>query len=60
MGPDSHSREDSLEEDLERGFLTQGLFGRSRHPNYFGELGFWWTLYSLGCSAAAYSSTAAE
>lgn len=33
------------EEDLRRGFLTQGLFRYSRHPNYFGELGVWWMVY---------------
>lgn len=35
----------ALKADLERGFLTHGLFRLSRHPNYFGELGVWWTLY---------------
>lgn len=31
--------------DVEQGFLSSGLFRYSRHPNYFGELGFWWTLF---------------
>ncbi|HUW41403.1 MAG TPA: DUF1295 domain-containing protein [Rectinemataceae bacterium] len=35
--------------DLGRGFRTTGLFALSRHPNYFGELGFWWSVYLLGC-----------
>ena len=35
--------------DLARGFRTTGLFALSRHPNYFGELGFWWSVYLLGC-----------
>ncbi|KKY20029.1 hypothetical protein UCRPC4_g04294 [Phaeomoniella chlamydospora] len=31
--------------DLERGFLTKGLFGWSRHPNFAAEQSFWVTLY---------------
>ena len=29
------------------GFCRTGLFRLSRHPAYFGELGFWWSLYLL-------------
>ena len=36
--------------DVKNGFLSQGLFGLSRHPNYFGELGFWWTIWLLAFS----------
>ena len=28
-----------------QGFLSSGLFRRSRHPNYFGELGVWSSIY---------------
>jgi len=42
----------NLESDVDRGFLTHGLFRFSRHPNYFGELMVWWTLYLLGAVAA--------
>jgi steroid 5-alpha reductase family enzyme len=41
-----------LAEDIRRGFLTRGLFRWSRHPNYFGELGVWWSVYALGAAAA--------
>ena len=33
------------EDDYERGFRTSGLFRFSRHPNYFGELGVWYSIY---------------
>lgn len=36
--------------DVERGFLTHGLFSVSRHPNYFGELGFWWAIWLMSFS----------
>ncbi|MFW6313295.1 MAG: DUF1295 domain-containing protein [Spirochaetota bacterium] len=39
--------------DIDRGFLTHGLFRYSRHPNYFGELAVWWTLYLLAATATA-------
>lgn len=32
--------------DAQRGFLTHGLFAYSRHPNYFGEIGFWWCIWT--------------
>ena len=34
------------------GFIRSGLWGWSRHPNYFGELGFWWGLMLFGLAAA--------
>ena len=31
--------------------LNKGLWACSRHPNYFGEIMFWWGLYLLGMAA---------
>ncbi|MCL2267368.1 MAG: DUF1295 domain-containing protein, partial [Treponema sp.] len=31
--------------DVKNGFLSHGFFALSRHPAYFGELGFWWTIW---------------
>ncbi len=33
--------------------LDHGLWGWSRHPNYFGEIMLWWGLWLFGLAAAA-------
>ena len=33
--------------DYKLGFLTNGLFKYCRHPNYFAEMGQWWSIYYL-------------
>ncbi|KAK4237398.1 hypothetical protein C8A03DRAFT_34645 [Achaetomium macrosporum] len=37
--------------DLDRGFLTSGLWGYSRHPNFAAEQTIWFLLYQWTCYA---------
>lgn len=37
------------QEELDRGFLTTGLFSASRHPNFAAEQGVWVTLHIWCC-----------
>ncbi|KAJ3282442.1 hypothetical protein HK104_010887 [Borealophlyctis nickersoniae] len=34
-----------------KGFLAEGLFRLSRHPNYFAEIGMWWCVYAYSVAA---------
>ncbi|KAF9099572.1 hypothetical protein BGX23_001214 [Mortierella sp. AD031] len=45
------AKKDVLTGDLKRGFLTQGLFKYSRHPNFFGEMTCWWSVYLFSVAA---------
>ncbi|KAJ1654103.1 hypothetical protein IWQ61_005905 [Dispira simplex] len=38
-------------QDIQRGFLTRGLFSLSRHPNFFCEMALWWTLVLFAVAA---------
>ncbi|MDX9938684.1 MAG: DUF1295 domain-containing protein [Sphaerochaetaceae bacterium] len=44
-------RLEDFEDDYLRGFRTSGLFAISRHPNYLGELGVWWSAYIMGSAS---------
>lgn len=35
--------------------LTTGVWGWSQHPNYLGEIGFWWGLCLFGLAAGPFS-----
>ncbi|CAO3590305.1 unnamed protein product [Absidia cylindrospora] len=39
------------DDDYRRGFLTRGLFKYSRHPNFFAEMGIWWSIYLFSVSS---------
>ena len=38
-------KRDEWTEQYAQGFRSSGLFARSRHPNYLGELGVWFSVY---------------
>lgn len=38
-------------ESFKRGFLTNGLFKYSRHPNFFAEISMWWAFYAFTISS---------
>lgn len=40
------------QEDLERGFITKGLWAFSRHPNFAAEQLIWFVLYQWSCFAS--------
>ena len=41
---DNTINDKKFKNDLKNGFLSQGLFARSRHPNFFSEQMIWWSL----------------
>lgn len=47
--------------EIERGFITRGLWGYSRHPNFAAEQSIWFFLYQWSCfaSKSLYSWSAA-
>jgi steroid 5-alpha reductase family enzyme len=47
----STRQQSSGRDDYRRGFLTSGLFKYSRHPNFFAEMGIWWSVYLFSVSS---------
>lgn len=43
---------EALSPEQARGFLDQGLWARSRHPNYFAEQGIWVAFYLFSVAAS--------
>ncbi|KAF6820448.1 DUF1295 domain-containing protein [Colletotrichum sojae] len=39
------------QQDLDRGFVTHGMWAYSRHPNFFAEQMIWFVLYQWSCFA---------
>ncbi len=46
-----HNKE-KLEGDFKKGFLDKGLWGLSRHPNYFAEQAIWVSFYLFSVAAS--------
>src|SRR5205814_4068263 len=43
--------------EITQPFLTSGLFRYSRHPNFFCEIGMWWSLYLFSVAGAGWLNT---
>ena len=51
MTADNQLRRFLLSRKTKGQLLKSGLWAYSRHPNYFGEVLFWWGLYLFGVAA---------
>jgi len=38
-----------------RGFIKDGLFSISRHPNFFCEISIWWAVYLFSVSSMGWN-----
>ena len=48
---DAQLRKFYLQDNGNKAVFNDGLWSISRHPNYFGEISFWWGLYLFGLAA---------
>ena len=46
-----------ISEVYQRGYLKEGLFRYSRHPNFFAEISMWYTMYLLSVSSSGWNLT---
>jgi steroid 5-alpha reductase family enzyme len=46
-----------LPERYRKGFLTEGLFRYSRHPNFFCEISIWWVQFLFSASSVGLNYT---
>lgn len=44
-------RKENAEKGISGAIMDRGLWGYCRHPNYLGEIGFWWGVFLFGLAA---------
>lgn len=49
---DNQLRDFMLNKKEKGSTLTSGIWAYSRHPNYFGEISFWWGIFLFGLAAS--------
>jgi steroid 5-alpha reductase family enzyme len=48
------ARRRASQQEIAQPFLTSGLFRYSRHPNFFCEMGMWWSFYLFSVAGAGW------
>jgi steroid 5-alpha reductase family enzyme len=49
------SKPQNLPQPYKRGFITEGLFSISRHPNFVCEISIWWVIYLFSVSSTGWN-----